>query len=214
VRSVSASRAGRPLPVSRWVRGDGLVCLVFCIDLSFRTKVRTGCPRSGRPSLERAIHEARCALTWAKRSDLSPGNDAYVALITNRETGYRWILRRGSVTVEFRLRPCSPTSRLSPRTQLRSPTWQQGREHCPPRLLWTCWRAAYPLGVAIVRSNVGERCVPSQMGHGWMSFSSTTSLCAVLMQQTRPGVPNNAANPNFSGLVCVGDSHRELGRWM
>jgi hypothetical protein len=30
-----------------------------------------------------------------------PGNDAHTALITNQETGYRWILRRGSRKVEF-----------------------------------------------------------------------------------------------------------------
>ena len=35
------------------------------------------------------------------KSDGSPGNDAHVAVITNRDTGYRWILRRGSMTVEF-----------------------------------------------------------------------------------------------------------------
>ena len=38
---------------------------------------------------------------WVLKSDGSPGNDAYVALITNRDTGYRWILRRGSGRVEF-----------------------------------------------------------------------------------------------------------------
>ena len=53
------------------------------------------------PTLERAISEARYALNWVKRSDGSPANDAYVAVITNRDTGYRWILRRGSMTVQF-----------------------------------------------------------------------------------------------------------------
>ena len=53
------------------------------------------------PSLERAIEEARYALGWVLKSDGSPGNDADVAVITNRDTGYRWILRRGSATVEF-----------------------------------------------------------------------------------------------------------------
>jgi hypothetical protein len=51
--------------------------------------------------LERAIHEARYALSWVLKSDGSPGNDASVAVITNRDTGYRWILRRGSAGVEF-----------------------------------------------------------------------------------------------------------------
>jgi hypothetical protein len=55
----------------------------------------------GWPTLERAIYEARYALGWVLKSDGSPGNDAHVAVITNRETGYRWILRRGSMTVEF-----------------------------------------------------------------------------------------------------------------
>ena len=55
----------------------------------------------GWPTLERAIHEARYALGWVFKSDGSPGNDAYVAVITNRDTGYRWILRRGSGRVEF-----------------------------------------------------------------------------------------------------------------
>ena len=53
------------------------------------------------PTLERAFHEARCAQNWVKKSELSPANPAYVAVITNRETGYRWILRRGSTKVEF-----------------------------------------------------------------------------------------------------------------
>jgi hypothetical protein len=53
------------------------------------------------PTLERAILEAKHALNWVKKSDGSPANDAYVAVITNRETGYRWILRRGSMTVQF-----------------------------------------------------------------------------------------------------------------
>jgi hypothetical protein len=35
------------------------------------------------------------------KSDESPGNDADVAVITNRGTGYRWILHRESATVEF-----------------------------------------------------------------------------------------------------------------
>jgi hypothetical protein len=35
------------------------------------------------------------------KSDGSPGNDADVAVITNRDTGYRWILHRESATVEF-----------------------------------------------------------------------------------------------------------------
>jgi hypothetical protein len=35
------------------------------------------------------------------KSDESPGNDADVAVITNRDTGYRWILHRESATVEF-----------------------------------------------------------------------------------------------------------------
>jgi hypothetical protein len=53
------------------------------------------------PSLERAIEDARCTVGWVLKSDGSPGNDADVAVITNRDTGYRWILRRGSATVEF-----------------------------------------------------------------------------------------------------------------
>jgi hypothetical protein len=53
------------------------------------------------PSLERAIEDAQHALGWVPKSDGSPGNDAYVAVITNRDTGYRWILHRGSATVEF-----------------------------------------------------------------------------------------------------------------
>jgi hypothetical protein len=53
------------------------------------------------PSLEKAIENARYALGWVLKSDDSPGNDAYVAVITNRDTGYRWILRRGPRTVEF-----------------------------------------------------------------------------------------------------------------
>jgi hypothetical protein len=53
------------------------------------------------PSLERAIQDAQDALGWVLKSDGSPGNDAYTAVITNRDTGYRWILRRGSATVEF-----------------------------------------------------------------------------------------------------------------
>jgi hypothetical protein len=36
-----------------------------------------------------------------RKSDASPANDAYVAVITNRVTGYRWIVRRSSGTVEF-----------------------------------------------------------------------------------------------------------------
>jgi hypothetical protein len=51
--------------------------------------------------LEGAIYDARIALGWALKSDGSPGNDAQIAVITNRGTGYRWILRRGSATVEF-----------------------------------------------------------------------------------------------------------------
>ena len=53
------------------------------------------------PSLESAIQDARHTLGWVLKSDGSPGNDAYLAVITNRDTGYRWILRRGSATVEF-----------------------------------------------------------------------------------------------------------------
>lgn len=53
------------------------------------------------PSLESAIQDARYALGWVLKSDGSPGNDADAAVITNRDTGYRWILRRGSATVEF-----------------------------------------------------------------------------------------------------------------
>lgn len=53
------------------------------------------------PTLERAIEDARYTLGWVLKSDGSPGNDAYVAVVTNRDTGYRWILRRGSATVEF-----------------------------------------------------------------------------------------------------------------
>jgi hypothetical protein len=34
------------------------------------------------------------------RSYGSPASDADVAVITNRDTGYRWILRRGSSAVE------------------------------------------------------------------------------------------------------------------
>jgi hypothetical protein len=52
-------------------------------------------------SLERAIDDARLTLGWVLKSDGSPGNDADTAVITNRDTGYRWILRRGSATVEF-----------------------------------------------------------------------------------------------------------------
>jgi hypothetical protein len=52
-------------------------------------------------SLERAIQDARHTLGWVLKSDGSPANDAYVAVITNRDTGYRWILHRGSATVEF-----------------------------------------------------------------------------------------------------------------
>jgi hypothetical protein len=47
------------------------------------------------PTLERAISEAKHALNWVKKSD------GYVGVITNRETGYRWILRRGSTAVQF-----------------------------------------------------------------------------------------------------------------
>ncbi len=53
------------------------------------------------PSLERAIEDARHTLGWVLKSGGSPGNDAHVAVITNRDTGYRWILHRGSATVEF-----------------------------------------------------------------------------------------------------------------
>jgi hypothetical protein len=53
------------------------------------------------PSLEKAIEGARYALDWVLKSDGSPGNDAEVAVVTNRDTGYRWILRRGSAKVEF-----------------------------------------------------------------------------------------------------------------
>lgn len=52
-------------------------------------------------SLERAIQDAQLTLGWCKKSDGSPANDADVAIITNRDTGYRWILHRGSPTVEF-----------------------------------------------------------------------------------------------------------------
>ncbi len=52
-------------------------------------------------SLERAIRDARLTLGWCKKSDGSPANDADVAVITNRDTGYRWILHRGSPIVEF-----------------------------------------------------------------------------------------------------------------
>lgn len=52
-------------------------------------------------SLERAIEDAQMALGWCKKSDGSPANDADVSVITNRDTGYRWILHRGSPTVEF-----------------------------------------------------------------------------------------------------------------
>jgi hypothetical protein len=51
--------------------------------------------------LERAILQAKHALNWVKKSDGSPANDAYVAVITNRDTGYRWILRRASATVQL-----------------------------------------------------------------------------------------------------------------
>jgi hypothetical protein len=51
--------------------------------------------------LERALQDAWLALRLVMRSDGSPANDADVAVITNRDTGYRWILRRGSATVEF-----------------------------------------------------------------------------------------------------------------
>lgn len=52
-------------------------------------------------SLERAIRDARLTLNWVRKVDGSPANDADVAVITNRDTGYRWILRRGSAKVEF-----------------------------------------------------------------------------------------------------------------
>lgn len=53
------------------------------------------------PALESAIQDARHTLGCVMKSDGSPGNDADVAVITNRDTGYRWILHRGSATVEF-----------------------------------------------------------------------------------------------------------------
>jgi hypothetical protein len=53
--------------------------------------------------LERALQDARTAVWRVKRSDGSPANDADVAVITNRDTGYRWILRRGSAAVEFQM---------------------------------------------------------------------------------------------------------------
>jgi hypothetical protein len=43
------------------------------------------------------------------KSDGSPGNDADVAVITNRDTGYRWILHRESATVEFQNTACRPS---------------------------------------------------------------------------------------------------------
>jgi hypothetical protein len=53
------------------------------------------------PALESAIQDARHTLGCVMKSDGSPGNDADVAVVTNRDTGYRWILHRGSATVEF-----------------------------------------------------------------------------------------------------------------
>jgi hypothetical protein len=53
------------------------------------------------PALESAIQDARHTLGCVMKSDGSPGNDADVAVITNRDTGYRWILHRGFATVEF-----------------------------------------------------------------------------------------------------------------
>jgi hypothetical protein len=53
-------------------------------------------------SLERALSDARCVLwrRWKEsREWVYPHAD--VAAITNRDTGYRWILRRGSDAVEF-----------------------------------------------------------------------------------------------------------------
>lgn len=53
-------------------------------------------------SLENAIGSARAAIHRVMRADPTiPANDADIAVITNRDTGYRWILHRGSPTVEF-----------------------------------------------------------------------------------------------------------------
>ena len=46
------------------------------------------------PNLESAIQDARHTLGCVMKSDGSPGNDADVAVITNRDTGYRRPLRR------------------------------------------------------------------------------------------------------------------------
>lgn len=53
-------------------------------------------------SLENAISSAMMAINRFLRADpRTPANDADTAVITNRDTGYRWILHRGSPTVEF-----------------------------------------------------------------------------------------------------------------
>jgi hypothetical protein len=60
------------------------------------------CRSHNAVSLERALSDARCVLwrAWKEGGEwVYP--DADVALITNRDTGYRWILRRGSDAVEF-----------------------------------------------------------------------------------------------------------------
>ena len=60
------------------------------------------CRSHNAVSLERALSDGRCVLwrVWKDGGEwVYPGAD--VALITNRDTGYRWILRRGSDAVEF-----------------------------------------------------------------------------------------------------------------
>ena len=56
----------------------------------------------GRIQITRSLRRrAAISGTRSLKSDGSPGNDAHVAVITNRDAGYRWILHRGSATVEF-----------------------------------------------------------------------------------------------------------------
>ena len=60
------------------------------------------CRSHNAVSLERALSDARQVLwcRWKENNEwVYPLAD--IALITNRDTGYRWILRRGSAAVEF-----------------------------------------------------------------------------------------------------------------
>jgi hypothetical protein len=60
------------------------------------------CRSHNAVSLERSLSDARHVLWWRwkeSREWVYPHAD--VAVITNRDTGYRWILRRGSDAVEF-----------------------------------------------------------------------------------------------------------------